>query len=48
MTQTLPIVHLNLSENFSFITDAGVDNICQAMALRNLKTLNLADNSLTD
>lgn len=48
MTQTLPIVHLNLAENFSFVTDVGVDNICQAMSLRNLKTLNLADNSLTD
>lgn len=44
----LPIISINLSENFSFITDEAIGHLCQCSNMRQLRELNLADNSITD
>lgn len=48
ISEPLQIITLNLAENFSFITDVAVDHLCQCAKMRNLKELNLADNSITN
>jgi Leucine-rich repeat (LRR) protein len=42
------IKEIDLSQNFSFITDAAVEIICTLGNLPDLKILNLADNQITD
>lgn len=48
ISEPLQIINLNLAQNFSFITDVAVDHLCQCTKMRNLKHLNLADNSITN
>ena len=48
ITHPLQIIEINLAENFSFITDAGMDHLCQCQNLSQLKILNLGDISITD
>jgi hypothetical protein len=44
----LNIISLDLSQNFSFITDAAVEIICELNIFPSLRVLNLADNQITD
>jgi hypothetical protein len=44
----LSIITLDLSQNFSFITDAAVEILCQLNIFPALRVLNLADNQVTD
>jgi len=44
----LQVMHINLAENFSFITDKAIDHLCQCINIKFLTSLNLADNSITD
>lgn len=44
----LPVMHLDLSQNFSFITDNAVEIIVEMNCFKNLRILNLADNQITD
>ena len=44
----LNVTALDLSQNFSFITDAAVEILCSLSILPSLKVLNLADNQITD
>lgn len=44
----LPIIHLDLSQNFSFVTDKSVQILSRLVCMQNLKILNLADNQISD
>jgi hypothetical protein len=44
----LALIAINLSENFSFITDKSIEHLCQCTNTPNLKSLNLADDCITD
>lgn len=48
ISEPLSLISINLAENFSFITDAAVDNLCQSAQMKDLRELNLADNSITN
>ena len=48
ISEPLSLISINLAENFSFITDAAVDNLCQSAQMKDLRVLNLADNSITN
>ena len=44
----LNILQLDISQNFSFVTDNAVQLITQMICFKNLKVINLADNQITD
>jgi Leucine-rich repeat (LRR) protein len=44
----LPILQLDLSQNFSFVTDTAVEIIVESVCLKNLKILNIGDNQISD
>jgi hypothetical protein len=44
----LSVATLDLSQNFSFITDAAVEILCELTIFPGLRVLNLADNQITD
>lgn len=44
----IKVESIDLSENFSFITDRTIENLCNCQGLINLKMVNLADNNITD
>lgn len=44
----LPLVELNLAENFSFVNDESIKILCSLTNLSELKILNLADNQISD
>lgn len=48
ITFPLPIIQIDLSQNFGFITDNAVETLTTLPCLKNLKSLNLADNQITD
>ena len=48
ITESLILIELDLSQNFSFITDNAVEILCELTTLSALRKLNLADNQITD
>lgn len=46
--EPIEFISINLAENFSFISDVAIDHLCQCTKMRNLRELNLADNSITN
>ncbi len=48
ITESLIVIELDLSQNFSFITDNAIEIICSLTTLSTLRKLNLADNQITD
>jgi hypothetical protein len=48
ITFPLPIIQIDLSQNFGFITDNAVETLTTLPCLKNLKSLNLADTQITD
>lgn len=48
ITNPLPITHIDLSQNFSFVTDQAIEILVSLPCIKNLKSLNLADNQITD
>lgn len=46
--ENLNVVELDLSQNFSFITDAAIEILCELTIFPSLRVLNLADNQITD
>jgi hypothetical protein len=48
ISTNLAVIELDLSQNFSFITDTAVEILCDLNIFMGLKVLNLADNQITD
>ena len=44
----MPILQLDISQNFSFVTDYAVELIVEMICFKNLKVINLADNQISD
>jgi hypothetical protein len=48
VTSELQIEKIDLSENFSFITDATIVTLSNCKSLHRLISINIADNNITD
>lgn len=48
ISSPLQVLTINLAQNFSFITDKALDHLCQCTNMKSLRSLNLADSSITD
>ena len=48
INETFALTSINLSQNFSFITDKSIEHMCRCVGVQNLVHLNLADDSITD